>query len=51
MDIKTIIVLAIIVYSAYIFYRHIRKKSSTTKKSSDSCDCSKCNLKCNSRKK
>lgn len=50
MDIKTIIVLAIIVYSVYIFYRHIRKKPSIGKKSSDSCECSKCNLKCKSRK-
>lgn len=50
MDIKIIIVLAIIVYSAYIFYINIRKKSSIRKKASDSCDCSKCNLKCNSKK-
>jgi hypothetical protein len=50
MDIKTIIVIAIIVYLTYIFRRHTRKKSSIEKKSSDSCDCSKCNLKCKSRK-
>lgn len=50
MDIKTIIVLTIIVYSAYIFYRHSTKKPPIRKKSSDSCDCSECNLKCKSRK-